>query len=267
MPIADLLNKNYFSGQGTIHLAKLDSSGNRGSLWPLGNVPKFEFSLNVERRKHKESESGMRLNDKVQTTVKGGTVNMTLEDIRKDNLALILGGKKVTLASGSYTASNYDTFPSGLVVGSRVQLEKPNASAIVVKDSAGTPATLVLDTDYKILDAQHGLIQILNLGSYVQPFRAQYAYAQTDAITALESNDDDEYYLYFAGINTEGTPTDQDIGCAIYRIVFDPAAMLALINDEQGSFDITGEVLRHATRSVDANFGGFARITYLDANA
>jgi hypothetical protein len=267
MGLLDSINSNYFSGQGVVLIAKLDSGGNPGAFFMVGNAPKFELAPSVERRKHQESRTGNRLYDKVQTTTKGGRVNLTLEDIRKDNLALLLGGSKVSLGSGSFTSGSPDTFPTGLVVGSIVKLAKPNASALIIKDSAGTPATLALGTNYRILDADYGLVEILSLGSLTQPFKAEYSYAATDVVTALTANDDDEYAVYGALLNTEGTPTDQKIGCHVYRVVFDPAALLALINNEQGSFDISGEVLRHATKSADANFGGFARFEYIDANA
>lgn len=262
----DSVNSNYFSGQGEVLIAKRDSNGNPGAFFMVGNSPKFEVGLSVERRKHKESRSGQRLIDKIQTTTKGGEVNMTLEDIRKDNLALILSGKKVSLSSGSYTSGSPDTFPSGLVVGSVVKLAKPNASSLVVKDSAGTPATLTLGTHYRVLDADHGIVEILSLGSFTQPFKAEYSYAATDVVTAMEANDDDEYYVYFAGVNTEGSP-DQKVGMDVYRVVFDPAQLLALINDEQGTFDIKGEILRDEDRAGDANFGGFARFLFIDSNA
>jgi hypothetical protein len=219
----------------------------------------------MERREHKESQSGSRLIDKVQTTTKGGTLDLTLEDIRKDNLALLLSGKKVTLASGSYTSGSPDTFPSGLVVGSYVKLSRPNVSSLVIKDSAGTPATLSLGTHYALRDAKHGIVEILSLGALVQPFKGEYSYAQTDIVTSFEANDDDEYWVYFAGTNTEGSP-DQQIGMDIYRVVFNAAELIALINEEQGSFDISAEVLRDAVRASDANFGGFARWLYIDAN-
>jgi hypothetical protein len=117
-----------------------------------------------------------------------------------------------------------------------------------------------------VLDAAHGLVEILSLGALVQPFKAEYSYAQTDAVTAMTANDDDEYFLYFAGVNTEGSP-DQKIGFQIYRVVFDAAEVLSLINAEQGSFDLSGRILRDEARSADANFGGFARWDYVSANA
>ncbi|HEX8336080.1 MAG TPA: hypothetical protein VF621_05080 [Pyrinomonadaceae bacterium] len=264
--IPDSVKSNYFSGQGDVIIAKRSSAGVPGSFWLIGNAPKFEVKPTMERREHRESRSGNRLVDKTQTTTKGGTLDITFEDIRKDNLALLLSGKKVTLPPGSFTAGSPDTFPAGLVVGSLVKLTRPNASSIVVKDSAGTPVTLTAGTHYRVLDAEHGLIEILSLGAFVQPFKAEYSYAQTDVITTFEANDDDEYWVYFAGVNTEGSP-DQKIGMDIYRVVFNAAELIALINEEQGTFDISARILRDEVRASDANFGGFARWLYINANA
>ena len=260
----DSINTNYFSGQGQILVAKRSSAGIPGSFFLLGNVPRFEVKPSMERREHKESQSGSRLINKVQTTTKGGTVEMTLEDIRRDNLALLLSGKKVTLSAGSFTAGTPDTFPSGLVVGSIVELSRPNASSIVIKDSAGTPATLTNNTHYRILDAEQGFIEILSLGALVQPFKAEYSYAATEIVTAFEANDDDEYWVTFAGHNTEESP-DQKIKFDLYRVVFNATELLGLINEEQGTFDLSGRILRDAVRATDANFGGFARWIYVNA--
>jgi hypothetical protein len=264
--IPDSIKSNYFSGQGDVLIAKRSSAGVPGAFWLIGNAPRFEVKPTMERREHRESRSGNRLVDKTQTTTKGGTLDLTFEDIRKDNLALLLSGKKVTLASGSYTAGSPDAFPSGLVVGSIVKLTRPNASSIVIKDSAGTPATLTLGTHYRVLDVKHGLVEILSLGAFVQPFKAEYSYTQTDIVTQFEANDDDEYWVYFAGVNTEGSP-DQQIGMDLYRVVFNAAELIALINEEQGSFDISARILRDEVKATDANFGGFARWLYIDANA
>lgn len=264
--LADSLNANYFSGQGQVLIAKRSSAGIPGPFWLAGNAPKFEVRPSMDRREHKESQSGARLIDKIQTTTKGGSLDITFEDIRRDNLALLLSGKKVTLAAGSYTSGSPDTFPSGLVVGSIVQLSRPNASSIVVRDSAGAPATLTAGTHYRVLDAEHGFIEILSLGGFVQPFKAEYSYGQTEIVTAFEANDDDEYWVTFAGVNTEGSP-DQKIRMDVYRVVFNVAELLALINEEQGSFDLSARILRDSIRAADANFGGFARWLYITPNA
>lgn len=263
--LADSVNPNFFSGQGQVLIAKRSSAGIPGPFWLAGNAPRFEVKPSIERREHRESMSGQRLIDKVQTTSKGGTVDITFEDIRRENLALLLGGKKVTLSGGSYTTGSPDTFPSGLLVGSIVKLSRPNASGIIIRDSAGSPATLTEGVNFRILDAEHGFIEILNLASLTQPFKAEYLYTETQIVTAFEANDDDEYWIYFAGVNTEGNP-DQKIGMDIYRVIFDATELLALINEEQGSFDISARVLRDPLRASDANFGGFARWLYINPN-
>jgi hypothetical protein len=257
-------NNNYYSFQGGIYLYKRDSSGNRLGGWFIGNSPKAELDLSVERRKHKESTSGQRLTDKVTTTTKMGRLKVTFEDIQKKNLLLAFAGSEQSL-SGSYSGSNYDTFTSTLAVGDIVKLKHFNVSSLVIKDSNGTPATLVLDTDYKIHSAKHGLIEILNLGSYTQPFRAQYSYAATTVVTGFTAADDEEYYVYCA-LNNDEPSTDQAIGIEIYRNVFDPVAALALINDEQGQLEMEAEVLRDHTRADDSQFGRFFRWVYADAN-
>jgi hypothetical protein len=264
MTFKQSFNDNYYSFQGGIYLYKRDSSGNRLGGWFIGNAPKAELDLSVERRKHKESTSGQRLTDKVTTTTKMGRLKITFEDIQKKNLLLAFAGTEQSL-SGSYSGSTYDTFTSALAVGDIVKLKHFNVSSLVIKDSAGTPATLVLDTDYKIHSAKHGLIEILNLGSYTQPFRAQYAYAATTVVTGFTGADDAEYYVYCA-LNNDEPATDQAIGIEIYRNVFDPVAALALINDEQGQLEMEAEVLRDSTRADDTQYGGFFRWVYADAN-
>src|SRR5688572_11424498 len=220
---------NYVSFQGRIYLALRGSDGNPTQFWFVGNCPKGEIAPSTVRRDHKESTSGFRQIDNSRIKERNAEVNLTFEDIQKDNIALGLMGKKVTTASGSFSGSTYDTHASGAVVGSIIKQRKPNVSSLVVKDSAGTPATLVLDTDYKVISLKHGLIQILNLGSYVQPFRSQYSYAATEVITGFEADDSNEYFMYCELINTEPAP-DQAIGIEVFRVSFDTAALLSLIN-------------------------------------
>lgn len=257
---------NLYSGQGKVYLAKRSAAGLPLALYWVGNCPKLEVQLTATRRKHQESYSGNRLVDKVQTTVKEGRFALTLEDIQKKNFALLVGGDTVALASGSYSATNFDTFASSVLVAQDlVKLTKPNVSSLVIKDSAGSAATLVANTDYEIVDAGHGIVRILNIGSYVQPFKAQYSYGATDVVTGFTADDAQEWYAYFAGLNTEANP-DQRIGVEVYRIVFDPAKSLNLISNDQGSFDLEGEILRDNTKASDPNYGGFFRELYVDAN-
>jgi hypothetical protein len=256
---------NYYSAQGVLYLTKRDSSGNPTAYRDIGNAPKIELAPTVERKEHKESRSGQRLIDKILTTVKKAELRVTLEDIKKANLELLLAGTQVTLTGGSYTSGSPDILPSGLVAKDIVRLSKPNVSALTIVDSAGTPVTLVLNTDYEVIDAAHGLIRILSVAGKTQPFKAQYTYASTDEVTMYSGSDDNEWMVYVALLNTEPA-TDQRLGFECQRVIFDPATLMSLISDDHGTFDIKGTVLRDPVRAGDPNFGGFARWIYVDPN-
>jgi hypothetical protein len=256
---------NYYSGQGILYLSKRDSGGNPTAYRDIGNAPKIELAPAVDRREHKESRTGGRLIDKILTTVKKAELRVTLEDIKKANVELLLAGSQRTLAGGSFTSGSPDIFPTGLVANDIVKLSKPNASALTIKDSAGSPVTLALNVDYEVVDLAHGLIRILSIAGKTQPFKAEYTYAATDAVTMYTGSDDQDYLAYVSLFNTEPT-TDQRIGFEVNRVIFDPAQLLALISDETATFDIKGTVLRDNARASNPDFGGFARWIYVDPN-
>src|SRR4029079_8907311 len=153
-----------------------------------------------------------------------------------------------------------------MAVGDVYKLKYPNASAIVITDSAGSPATATLNTHYKILNAKTGLIEILSLGSFSQPFKAAYTAAAVTVITGMTGDDADEFGVYCDLVNTEPA-TDQAIALEIYRVQIDPTKLLALVNAEGGSFDIEATVLRDLTKAADSEFGGYFRWIYNDTNS
>lgn len=258
-----LFVENPFSFQGEIYAALLDSTTKLPATgwWWMGNCPKGEIVPKIERRQKKESYTGLRQITRSAIKSREYAINLTVEDLHKENIKRALLGKSTTTASGAVTAETHGT----LAVGSVVKLKNPNATSIVVTDSAGSPATLVADTDYKILDAKHGLIEILSLGSYTQPFKFAYTKGATLVVTGMEADDSDEYAIYCKLINTEDAP-DQAIGFEAYRLQFDPTQLLAIINDDQGSFEISAQGLRHSTFAADAERGGYFRLLYTDPN-
>jgi hypothetical protein len=257
-----LFVENPISFQGEIYLSLLNSTTKLPTtFWWIGNCPKAELAPTVERRIKKESWSGLRQISRSAIKSREAKLSLTIEDIHKDNLAVGLLGKKVTTAGGAITAEAFST----AIVGSVFKLKHNNATSIVVKDSAGAPATLVLNTDYKILDAQHGLIEILALAAYTQPFKADYTAGVYSVITGMEADDSNEYAVYCKLINTEDAP-DQALGLEVFRVQISPTQLLALINEDQGTFDIEATALRHNTYASDTERGGYFRFVYNDAN-
>lgn len=243
----------YFSGQGIVYVADRDGSGNVTVFRDVGNVPALKLSLSTDVIEHKESRTGQRLTDLRLTKSRKATVDITLENFTKANLMLLLYGTASTVSGASVTN---EVFATGQVVGNILALAHPMVSSVVVHDSAGSPATLALTTDYTV-DANSGMITIVNVGTYVQPFKVNYTFATQDVVPFFRSATT-ERFLKFSGLNTANS--NAPVVVDLYRVIFDPVGNLDLINDELAQFQLTGSALYDATRDLDSLLGGFGRI-------
>lgn len=243
----------YFSGQGIVYVADRDGSGNVTLFKDVGNVPALKLALSTDIIEHKESRTGQRLSDLRLTKSRKATVDITLENFTKSNLMMLLYGTASTITGTSVTA---ETFATGQVNGNIIALAHPLVSSVVVHDSAGSPATLALTTDYTV-DANSGMITIVNVGSYVQPFKVNYSFATQDVIPFFRAATT-ERFLRFSGLNTANS--NAPVVVDLYRVIFDPVGNVDLINDDIAQFQLTGAALYDATRDLDSLLGGFGRI-------
>lgn len=246
----------YVSLQGRFYAAVV-TNGVPGAFRALGNVPVGGVQLSADTFEHSESQTGNRLQDLRIQRNKRATISLTLEDWSKENLSLAFYGANSSIASGTVTN---ETLPSGLVAGDIARLAKPKASSIVVKDSAGTPATLTAGTHYEVVSADHGTIKILNPASFVQPFKVDYANAQVTNINMF-TQQAQELWVKFDAVET--IPGQANKLMEFYRVVFDPVADLGLIHDENGPLPLTGSVLYDSTKSADVTLGQFGRVVLL----
>lgn len=249
---------SYFSGQGKLWVAPL-VNGVPGQFRWLGNVPDFKPSFDTSKIEHKESYSGQRLLDKVITTENKSKVAAELEDWSKENLALAVRGSSTTIASGTVAAGTPESSPVGLVVGSIWALAHQKVSAVVVKDSAATPAT-VAPAKYSV-DTDFGAITILDVTGLTLPLTASYAYAAVDNI-AFFTQPIQEVALRFEGVNT--ADGNKKVLVEIYRVALDPTKDLGLITNDLGKFSLEGNALVDPTKpDNDLVFGKFGRLVYL----
>ena len=247
----------FFSGQGKLYIAARASNGNAGAFRYVGNVSDFKPQMATTTIEHKESTSGQRLTDLRLTTEKKANVDAVLDDFDKANLGLALYSTPVTVAGSSVTN---EVLPSALAVGDFVRLKYPDVSAVVITDSTGTPLTLVLGTNYEISSANHGTLKILNLGAYVQPFKAAYTYAAHDNVPMFNTAPA-ERWLRFEGINT--ADGDKPVLVELYRVLLDPLKELAVISDDIGSLNLSGSVLYDDTKVADSYLGQFGRFVHI----
>lgn len=241
-----------FSFQGKVFAGERLPNGKPGKLTWCGNVPAATLQLATDSTNKTESFSGNRLQYGRLQRGKTATLNMTFDEWLPQNIALAIWASVLDVTGGSVTG---EPLPAGLIAGDRVKLDHPFVSSLAITDSAGTPATLPTG-NYKLDSANAGLIELLDPGALVQPFKAAYTYANRQSFTMF-TDAPPERFVLIDGINTEN---NEPVIVSLYRTKFDPVSDLAFINDEYGNFALTGSVLYDVVNAANANLGGFGRI-------
>ncbi|MGH8037006.1 MAG: hypothetical protein ACREPC_03125 [Stenotrophomonas sp.] len=246
------MSGSLFSLQGYIRTGEVDAAGKIGKMRWVGNVPEATLELATSNTDKNESFSGKRLQIGRLATGTTAALNLTLDYWSAANLAL---GFQATVADIAASTVTGEVFPSGLVAGDQVRLDHPFASALVLTDSATTPAT-VPPANYDLVGHGKNIVEVKNVGSLQQPFKAAYSHEAAENIV-LFSAPGKVTFLQFDGINTE---TEEPVIIDLWRVRFDPVSSLGLINQEYGNLALSAAVLYDTTRAADAALGGFGRM-------
>lgn len=249
----------YLYGQGRVSIAVRDPvTGVPGKYRFIGDVSALSIKLATTKVEHKESFDGQRALVRSFPIDKSATLDMTMHQIDADNLALVFYGAKQATISGTVTG---EALPTDLAAGDSVFLANPGVSTVIVKDSAGVPATLVAGTDYA-LNPDSGRIDILNVGTYVQPFKVDYAYKARTAV-GMFTTGQQNIALKYEGINL--AENNASVLVDLYKVAPDPLQELALIttgNDVAG-MQVTGGILLDSSKAATGALGQFGAITTL----
>jgi hypothetical protein len=247
----------YASFQGRVYLGKRDINGLPIEVRSPGNVADLKLSLKTEVLEHYESQSGQRSLDHRMIKSKSATINLSIEEFTKENLALALYGTHLATTGGTVTDEPVGSATP--VVGDRYFLAHPKVSTLVVKDSAGTPATLTLGTHYTA-DTDFGALQFLDTTGLTAPFKASYAFGDVSEI-GIFTQPLPERYLRLEGLNT--AQGNAKVLVELYRVAFDPLKELALISNDLNKFELEGSLLADSTKPYDAVLGQFGRIVQI----
>lgn len=242
----------YLLGQGKVYIAARDAAGKPKALRWLGDVSAAKVGLKVTKADQKESYSGQRSTVKSIVVGKEATLDLTLQEVSKDNLSLALSGKSTSLPSGSVTA---EVLPADIVSGDRVSLKYPKVSTVVITDSATTPVTL--DPAKYDVDADFGAITFKDITSVTQPLKVAYTHAALESVSMFSAQQSDVFIRY-EGINLAegGTP----IVVELYKVNPEPLKDLALITDKFADMTISSAVLIDTNKPADGELGQFGRI-------
>jgi hypothetical protein len=251
----------YASFQGRVYLGKRDTQGKPIEVRSPGNVAELKLSLKTDVLEHYESQTGQRTLDHRMVKQKSATVNLSIEEFTKENLALALYGNYVVGTAG--TVSQEPLAGDTPVVGERYFLAHPRIDALVLQDSSATPATLVEGVDYTV-DSDFGALQLLRLNDggtpavpYAWPLKASYAFGVTTDI-GIFTQALPERFLRLEGINT--ADGNARVLVELYRVAFDPLKEISFISNEYNKFEMEGSLLADASKPFDATLGQFGRI-------
>ena len=194
--------------------------------------------ITAEKIEHTESMSGDDTTDLVLYNTTAVSFSGTLEQVDADNLAYILSGKNVAVATKAVT----DRDLGAVTKGQKIKLDGFNLTVPTVTDGASTPIPIE-PTKYK-LDADYGTIEFLDdLPKVVIGFT-------TGAVThtTIASDFGAEYALFFEGIDKI---SKQKVFLMLHRTVKSPDSSFDLIHEEFGSYEVSGDALGDLTKDKD----------------
>lgn len=218
----------YFIGAGDILVAQLDANGIPTAFRDVGEAPMFEWNPTVEYADNfKTGKTGPNLQDLHVVIKASASLKLTLKERTALNLELFLHGASSTEVTGSYTA-NEAIAAAGVTAGQRFLIPGNHGgiTALIVKDSAGTPATVAADGTKYTYDGDSGIITFVDVTGFTQPFKAfSYTYKASSSVKILSKTPPD-LCVIFDGINL-AVPGEK-VWARIDRVSFGPAAKIAL---------------------------------------
>lgn len=170
---------NYTLGGLRFFFDEIISGVNQGYLY-LGNVVTGGLTPTVDNLDHFTAKSGKRLKDRRVVREVGMAFNFTLDEPNAAAMNLFMFGAGISDVAAA-PATAVVGMPAIAEFHEGVILPHKGATTIVVKDTAPVPATLVLNTDYSVVDVL-GYKKVLPISggalSAGDGFTVDYSYAK-----------------------------------------------------------------------------------------
>jgi hypothetical protein len=224
--------------QGELFLAKMINS-EPAALLPVGNMPELQLQISSESTDHFESKTGMRAKDAVLRKQTGVSISGTLEEVTKENLAMVLSGKSIQVAASTIT----DQAIGAVKAGEMVDLGIRNLTGVSFKG----PADAAITADKYTLDEVFGTVIFNEEITDVKWSGAAGAITRT----TIADN-----------VGGEGVDTYQGdkVAVTLWRLELSPDTEFDLIHEDFASYNIEGECLADITKANDAELSIFGHI-------
>lgn len=230
--------------QGELFLAKM-INGQPSALLPIGNTPELQIQITSETTDHYESKTGLRAKDAVLRKQTGVSISGTLEEVTKENLAMVLSGKTLEIPEATVPESTI----GAVKAGEMIDLGLRNLSDVAFKG----PADAAIAADKYILDAVFGTVVFNEAITDVKWTGKSGAITRTTIATNLG----EEYRFFFKGVDTfQG----DKIAVTLWRVELSPDTEFDLIHEDFASYSIEGECLADISKAHDAELSIFGHI-------
>ena len=230
--------------QGELFLAKM-INGQPAALLSIGNTPELQLQITSESTDHYESKTGLRAKDAVLRKQTGVSVSGTLEEVTKENLAMVLSGKTLEIPEATIP----ETTLGAVKAGEMIDLGTRNLSDVAFKG----PADAAIAEDKYILDAVFGTV-IFN-----EPITDVKWSGKSGAITrtTIATNLSEEYRFFFKGVDTY---LGDKVAVTLWRLELSPETEFDLIHEDFASYSIEGECLADIEKAHDSELSIFGHM-------
>ena len=250
----------YYSGQGRVLTAKRSALGRALQFALFADCSAVKMPLSADTTDIYEDMTGNKVLAAQIPGQKKSSLTITCKQFTKTSAALGFYSDPISLTTGTVTG---EQLPADLQPGDEIGLEHGNVSELVITDSTGTPKTLTKDTQYKensLVFGNVGMLQDKTAGTYQEPLFAAYSYGAADSFPMFTKTPE-ERYIRIEGLNA--AENNAPVLIEVYRGKVQPFASIDWIGQSAANQDLTVGCLFDSLNAADANYGGFARVTFL----
>ncbi len=257
---------NLLLGKGQLLFDRFTSAGLATGFRHMGNVEEFSIELTDEKAEKFTSQNQSAGLYKSVTTKRTTALAVQADEFAIANIALgMMGDEDETTQAGATIVD--EALTTSVTLGKYYQtLELGISAESLEADPGGTPTALVLGTDYVILDAIAGIIQILPTavntvdGEAIDIDYTSAAYTGATALGRVKGA---------TQTNVEGAvlfipdpSTGPKLFVEVWRVSVSPNGPVGFISDDYANFTLTMEV---QDESVAHPGEGFYVVTQLPA--
>jgi hypothetical protein len=249
---------DYLYLQGEVWIGDRSVTGSVPSFINIPEVDELTLAISQEKVTHVSKRASMRVKDLDVTVMSSLTGTLKFSSATADMLRQALFGAKATVAAGTITAVSLGTVVAGEWY--KIPGDYRDITLTYIKDSAGSPATMVNGTDYQI-DLAAGMVKCL-IATGTMPWLITGTSGVGTGVGLLNERKF-EKWLRFKGINV--ADGDNSVTMDLYKISFSPTKALQLLaaGNEPTQLEIEFEALKDTTKSASATFGNMGDIKIL----